>query len=125
MRRRPHENVLTVLVAPAVLRELELELVARDLWVWPIGTAGIYRDGPQAAQVIRRRLVQARQGSWDLAADWTPVWIAFGDTWRRGADPLPWVAHAALYEALEPYAAHVRYRRGLGGIPRLRVNQEA
>lgn len=124
MRRRPHENVLTVLVEPAVLRELELELVARDLWVWPIGTAGVYRDGPQAAQVIRRRLVESRRGSWDVAAGWVPVWVAFGDTWRRGADPLPWSAHAALYDALSPYATHVRYRRGLGGVPRLRVSQE-
>ncbi|MDT9594114.1 hypothetical protein RDV89_13610 [Nocardioides zeae] len=125
MHRRGHENVLTVLVDPRALRELELQLVTHDLWVWPVGTAGVYRDGPQAAQVLRRRLVEARQGAWDVAADWTLVWIAFGDSWRHGADPLPWSAHAALYDALAPFADRVRFRRGLGGIPRLRVRAEA
>lgn len=125
MRRRPHENVLTVLVDPAVLHDLELELVARDLWLWPVRTAGVYRDGAQAARVIRRRMVEARRGAWDDAVRWVPVWIAFGDTWRRGVDPLPWAAHAELYDALTPYAPHVRYRKGLAGVPRLRVTREA
>ncbi|HEY1134146.1 MAG TPA: hypothetical protein VGE77_06180 [Nocardioides sp.] len=125
MRRRPHENVLTVLVDPAVLHDLELALVGHDLWLWPVRTAGVYRDGPQAARVIRRRLVEARRGEWDLAATWVPAWVAFGDTWRRGADPLPWAAHAELYGVLAPYAPHVRYRKGLAGVPRLRVAHEA
>lgn len=125
MERRPHENVLTVLVEPSVLRDVELDLIPRDLWVWPISSAGVYRDGPQAAHVIRRRLVTARRGAWDVALDWVPVWIAFGASWRRRADePLPWAAHAELYAALSPFAAHVRYRRGLGGVPRLRVAAE-
>lgn len=126
MRRRPHENVLTVLVEPGVLRDVELDLVARDLWVWPISSAGVYRDGPQAAQVIRRRLVTARGAAWAIAHDWVPVWVAFGDSWRRRAgDPLPWAAHAELYAALSPFAPHLRYRKGLGGVPRLRVAAEA
>ncbi|WP_245582270.1 hypothetical protein [Nocardioides halotolerans] len=52
------------------------------------------------------------------------VWIAFGESWRQGAEPLPWAAHEALYRTLERYAEHVRYRRGLGGIPRLDVPRE-
>ena len=36
MQREPHQNVATVLVDPAVQRELELDLMARDLWLWPV-----------------------------------------------------------------------------------------
>ncbi len=120
----PHENVATVLVDPLVLRDLELELMALDLWVWPVATAPIVEDGPRAAFQLRRRLVVARRGAWDVAADWTPVWISFGDTWRTGDEPLPWSAHAALYEALDRHADRVRYRLGLGGVPTLLAHRE-
>jgi hypothetical protein len=45
------------------------------------------------------------------------VWISFGETWYRGAEPLPWAAHAALWDKLREYADHTRYRLGLGGVP--------
>lgn len=123
-RREPHENVATVLVDPAALRELELDLVTLDLWVWPVATAPVHVDGERAAFQLRRRLVEARRGAWDDAAGWVPVWISFGTRWRRGDEPLPWAAHVALYDTLEHHAAHVRYRRGLGGVPRLAVTTE-
>ena len=77
--RRPHQNVATVLVDPAVVRDLELELMALDLWVWPVATSGISEDGPRLAFQTRRRMVQAKRGAWDLAAEWLPVFVAFGD----------------------------------------------
>ena len=124
MKRVPHENVATVLVDPAALPALEVHLMSLDLWVWPVATAPVYADGPRAAFQLRRRLVMAQRGAWDDAAGWTPVWIAFGDSWRRGAEPLPWAAHRALWDALAEHAAHVRYRLGLGGIPRLALPRE-
>ena len=124
MERLPHENVATVLVDPGVLRELEVHLMTLDLRVWPIATAPICADGPRRAFQERRRLLMARRGEWELAAAWTPVWISFGETWYDGHDPLPWVAHQTLYRALEQYADHVRFRRGLGGVPRLDVPRE-
>ena len=66
----------------------------------------------------------ARRGAWDDAAHWVPVWISFGESWYDGAEPLPWTAHQALWNTLERYAAHVRYRRWLGGMPRLDVPRE-
>ncbi len=119
MRREPHENVATVLVDPALLTDLELSLMPLDLWVWPVATAPVYVDGERAAFQIRRRLLLAKRGAWDLAAQWTPVWISFGDTWRNGDEPLTWEAHRTLWAALAEHADHVRYRLGLGGIPRL------
>ena len=124
MLRVPHENVATVLVDPAALREVELDLMTHDLWVWPVATAGVHVDGRRAAFQLRRRLVEARRGAWDLAADWTPVWVAFGASWYDGAEPLPWSAHTALWRTLESHADHVRYRLGLGGVPRLAVARE-
>jgi hypothetical protein len=124
MERKPHENVATVLVDPVVLRELEVHLMTLDLRVWPIATAPICDDGPRRAFQVRRRMLMARRGEWDLAADWTPVWIAFGDSWYDGAEPLPWVARETLYRTLEQYADRVRYRAGLGGVPRLAVPRE-
>ena len=124
MRRLPHENVATVLVAPAVLGELEVHLMALDLHLWPVETAPICTDGPRAAFQLRRRLVTARRGAWDDAAEWVPAWISFGDTWHVGDEPLPWAAHVTLYRTLEQYADRVRYRRGLGGVPRLDVPRE-
>lgn len=122
--RRPHQNVATVLVDPRALRDLELELMSLDLWVWPVATAGISPDGPRLAFQIRRRLVESRRGAWDVAAGWVPVWIAFGDTWYVGDEPLPWAAHATLWDTLRGYSHATRYRLGLGGIPRLAVRRE-
>lgn len=124
MLRPAHENVATVLVDPAVVVELEIELMAHDLWLWPVATAPNCPDGPRQAFQLRRRLLMARQGAWDHAAEWVPVWISFGDTWRHGAEPLPWAARAMLYRTLDHYADHVRYRRGLGGVPPLAVPRE-
>ncbi len=124
MERVPHENAATVLVDPSVLRDLEVHLMTLDLRLWPVATAPICSDGPRTAFQIRRRMLTARRGAWDDAGDWVPVWIAFGESWRTGAEPLPWTAHQTLYRALDRYAARVRYRRGLGGIPRLDVPRE-
>jgi hypothetical protein len=124
VERRPHENVATVLVDPAVLRDLEMHLVALDLWLWPVATAPICADGPRRAFQIRRRMVEARRGAWDDAADWTPVWISFGESWYDGAEPLPWTAHRVLWQTLARYGDRVRYRLGLGGVPRLDVPRE-
>jgi hypothetical protein len=124
MERVPHENVATVLVDPAIMDELEVHLMTLDLRVWPIATAPISVDGPRQAFQVRRRMVESRRGAWDLAAMWTPVWVSFGDSWYDGAEPLPWVAHQTLYRTLEQYAEHVRYRPGLGGVPRLSVPRE-
>jgi hypothetical protein len=121
VRRAPHENVATVLVDPAVLLDLELTLMALDLHVWPVRTAPILTDGPRRAFQIRRSLVERHGGEWDCAAEWTPVWIGFGDSWRTGDEPLPWAAHATLWEALDARAEHVRFTRRLGGVRKLSV----
>jgi hypothetical protein len=119
VRRVPHENVATVLVAPLVLPDLELELMAQDLPVWPLKTAPICVDGARMAFQTRRRLLMQHRGDWDEAADWTPVWVGFGPAWRDGDEPLPWAAHQALWRSLDSYAEHVRYHRRLEGVPRL------
>ncbi len=124
MIRRPHENVATVLVDPRALADLELELMALDLRLWPVSTAPNCLDGPRTAFQIRRRLLQRHQGAWDVAADWVPVWISFGDSWRHGDDPLPWAAHRALWDALDARADHVRFQRRLGGVRPLAVPAE-
>ena len=114
----------TVLVDPRLLADLELVMMALDLRVWPVSTAPICADGPRTAFQIRNRLLMKHRGDWDLAADWTPVWISFGPSWYDGAEPLPWSAHRTLWQTLERYADHVRYRLGLGGVPRLDVPRE-
>lgn len=124
MLRAPHETVATVLVDPAVLGELEVELMGLDLRVWPVATAPNAVDGPRQAFQLRHRLVTAQRGAWDVAAGWVVCWVSFGDSWRDGAEPVPWRARRALYEALDARAAHVRYRRGLGGVPPLAVPVE-
>lgn len=124
MIRRPHENVATVLVDPRALADLELELMALDLRLWPVSTAPNCLDGPRTAFQIRRRLLQRHQGAWDVAVDWVPVWISFGDSWRHGDDPLPWAAHRALWDALDARADHVRFQRRLGGVRPLAVPAE-
>ena len=92
-----------------------------DLRVWPVRTAPISDDGPRLAFQIRNPLVTAHRGEWDLAADWTPVWIGFGITWHNGDEPLPWQAHKELWRALDSFADHVRFHRRLGGVRRLPV----
>ncbi len=124
MLRAPHENVATVLVDPRVLHELEVHLMALDLRVWPIATAPVCTDGARTAYQVRRRMLMARRGAWDVARDWTPVWISFGEDWYDGAEPLPWEAHRTLWQTLEQYADSVRYRRCLGGVPPLAVPRE-
>ena len=119
VRRRPHENVATVLVDPRALEDVELALMALDLRVWPVRTAPVCVDGARMAFQVRRRLLVARRGDWDDAADWVPVWVGFGPSWRNGEEPLPWSAHAALWDALDSNAAHVRFQRRLGGVPPL------
>jgi hypothetical protein len=123
VKRTPHENVATVLVDPWVLADVELELMSLDLRVWPVATAPICTDGPRMAFQVRRRLLMGRRGDWDVAADWTPTWIGFGPSWHDGDEPLPWAAHAALWNALDGWAEHVRYQRRLGGVPRLDLPQ--
>lgn len=124
MEREPHENVATVLVDPGVLTQLEVHLMSLDLRLWPIETAPICIDGPRRAFQVRRRMLMAQRGAWDDAAEWTPAWVSFGESWHDGAEPLPWAAHQVLYRTLEQYASHVRYRLGLGGVPRLEVPRE-
>lgn len=119
VRRVPHENVATVLVAPCALRDLELELMTLDLRVWPVRTAPICADGPRMEFQIRHRLLTRHRGAWNIAADWTPVWIGFGPSWQNGDEPLPWMAHEALWQALDSCAESVRFHRRLGGVPRL------
>jgi hypothetical protein len=122
VRRPPHENVATVLVDPRVLGDVELALMALDLRVWPVRTAPICADGPRTAFQIRRRLLMSHRGEWDLAADWTPVWVGFGRSWTAqgdGGEPLPWAAHQALWRTLDGFAEHVRFHRRLGGVRRM------
>jgi hypothetical protein len=124
VRRDPHENVATVLVDPDVLADLELELMALDLLVWPVRTAPACEDGTRTAFQIRRRLLMRHRGEWDLAAEWVPVWIGFGASWRTGDEPLPWAAHEALWRALDARAAQVRFHRRLVGVRRMSVPRD-
>ncbi len=119
MKRLAHENVATVLVDPGVLADLELVLMALDLRVWPVSTAPVCVDGNRMAFQVRRRLLLQHQGAWDDAEDWTPVWVGFGPSWQDGGEPLPWAAHETLWRTLVAFAGQVRYRRRLGGVPRL------
>ncbi len=113
-----------MLVDPRLLSELELHLMALDLRVWPVSTAPNCEDGPRTAFQIRRRLLMSHRGAWDVAAEWVPVWVSFGPSWRHGDEPLPWAAHAALWAALDGYAAQVRFQRRLGGVRPLSLPEE-
>ena len=124
MPRTPHENVATVLVDPCALEDLELDLMALDLHVWPVETAPICVDGPRQSFQIRHRMITARRGEWDDAADWVPAWISFGESWRNRAEPISWTARSTLYAALDQHGDRVRYRKGLGGVPLLAVPRE-
>lgn len=125
MRPQGHENVATVLVDPAVLRDFELALMADDFRVWVVHRVPTFPDAPRLAFQIRRSLIDYSNGRWADAADWTLVWITFGESWLDGDEPIPWPAHAALWDKLAQYGAHVRYHLGLGGVPRLSVPHEA
>ena len=116
MRREPHENVATVLVDPALLPDLELELVELDLWVWPVRSAPICVDGPRTAFQVRRRLVEAQRGAWPCPAAGTGGWAWFGARGPRADAPLPWAAHRALWDVLDAHADGVRFHRRLGGV---------
>jgi hypothetical protein len=125
--RRPlgHENVATVLVDPAILTDFELDLMSQDFRVWLVHTVPTFPDAPRLAFQIRRSLLDFANGTWNAAADWTLVWITFGESWLNGEEPIPWPAHAALWDKLASYREHVRYNVGLGGVPRLSVPREA
>jgi len=126
VKREPHENVATVLVEPRALAELELDLMAHDFRVWPVHrtSTALCEDGPRLAFQLRRSLIEASQGRWAEAAEWTLVWITFGESWIEGDEPIPWPAHEALWGKLAEYATDVRYKLGLGGVPRLNVPRE-
>lgn len=119
-----HENVATVLVDPAVLRDFELDLMANDFRVWTVHTVPTFPDPQRLAFQIRRALIDWSNGRWAAAADWIVVWITFGESWLDGDEPIPWPAHAALWDKLAEYADRVRYNLGLGGVPRLTVPRE-
>ncbi len=125
MRGPGHENVATVLVDPAVLNDFELDLMSNDFRVWIVSTVPTFPDAPRLAFQIRRSLIDYSNGKWAAAADWTLVWITFGDSWLDGDEPIPWPAHAALWDKLAEYSRHTRYNLGLGGVPRLSVPREA
>ena len=124
MRPAGFENVATVLVDPFVLEDLELDLMARDFRMWPVHRVSVFTDPHRLAFQIRRSLIDWSNGRWSDAADWTLVWITFGESWRDGEEPLPWPAHEALWDKLSDYAGHVHYNLGLGGVPYLNVPQD-
>ena len=124
MSGRGHENVATVLVNPAVLDDLELDLMANDFRLWPVQSATTFPDAERLAFQLRRSLIEYSKGAWALAAEWTVVWITFGESWLDGDEPIPWPAHAALWDKLAEYAKDVRYNVGLGGVPKLSVPRE-
>jgi len=115
----------TVLVDPCVLDDFELDLMSHDFRVWTVHTTDVLADPERAATQIRRSLIEWSNGRWAAAAEWTLVWITFGESWLDGDEPVPWPAHAALWNKLAEYAATVRYNRGLSGVPRLGVPREA
>jgi hypothetical protein len=125
VRPQGHENVATVLVDPAVLPDFELDLMAADFRVWPVYRAPNFIDGPRLAFQMRRSMIDASQGQWADAAEWTVVWITFGEAWLDGDEPIPWPAHAALWAKLGEYGARVRFKVRLGGVPHLTVPHES
>lgn len=124
MHGRGQENVATVLVDPAVLDDFELDLMAQDFRVWTVESVTTFADPRRLAFQIRRSLIDVSNGRWADAAEWTLVWITFGESWLDGDEPIPWPAHAALWDKLAEYAGHIRYNLGLGGVPRLGVPRE-
>ena len=124
MRPAGFENVATVLVDPSDLEDRELDRMARDFRVWPVHRVSTFPDPQRLAFQIRRSLIDWSNGRWADAADWTLVWITFGESWRDGEEPLPWAAHEALWDKLAEYTGHVHYNLGLGGVPYLNVPQD-
>jgi len=124
MRGQGFENMATVLVNPAVLPDFELDLMSNDFRVWIVSSVSVFVDAPRAAFQIRRSLIDWSNGKWELAADWTLIWITFGESWLDGENPIPWPSHAALWDKLAEYSENVRYNLGLGGVPRLGVPRE-
>ena len=124
MNGRGFENMATVLVDPAVLDDFELDLMSNDFRVWLVNTVPTFVDAPRAAFQIRRSLIDWSNGQWEIAADWTLVWITFGESWLDGNEPIPWPSHAALWDKLAEYSPFVRYNLGLGGVPRLGIPRE-
>lgn len=124
MKPQGFDNVATVLVDPTVLPDFELDLMSLDLRVWLVHTTTVFPDPRRLAFQIRRSLIEAKNGAWDAAERWTLVWITFGEQWRDGDEPLPWAAHAALWDKLAGYHGSVHYNLGLGGVPKLAVPHE-
>jgi hypothetical protein len=118
------ENVATVLVEPCVLNDFELDLMSHDFRVWTVHTVPTFPDAPRLATQIRRSLIDWSNGRWQVAAEWTLVWITFGESWLDGDEPIPWPAHAALWDKLAEYSNSVRYNLGLGGVPRISVPRD-
>ncbi len=114
----------TVLIKPGMLDDFELDLMSHDFRVWEVSTVTTFPDAARLAFQIRRSLIEWSNGDWLDAADWTLVWITFGASWLDGDEPVPWPAHAALWDKLAEYAEHTRYNVGLGGVPRLSVPRE-
>jgi len=123
-RPRGHENVATVLVDPLILDDFELDLMAHDFRVWEVQSVATFPDPARLAFQIRRTLIDYSRGEWSVAADWTVCWITFGESWLDGEEPIPWPAHAALWDKLGSYGDRLRYNVGLGGVPRLSVPHE-
>jgi hypothetical protein len=123
-RPRGHENVATVLVDPDVLGDFELDLMSEDFRVWEVQSVTTFLDAARLAFQIRRSLIDHSRGAWEDAAAWTVVWVTFGESWLDGEEPIPWPAHAALWQKLAAYGDRVRYNVGLGGVPKLAVPSE-
>jgi hypothetical protein len=124
MRPEGHENVATVLVDPAVLHDFELDLMSQDFRVWPVHRTATFPDPHRLAFQLRRSMIDWSNGRWSEAEKWTLVWVSFGESWQNGDEPLPWPAHAALWDKLAQYRGHVHYNLGLGGVPHLSVPHE-
>ena len=122
------ENVATVLVDPAILDDFELDLMADDFRVWEVQSVTTFPDAARLAFQVRRSLIEWSQGRWADAADWTLVWITFGESWLDGDEPIP-VAIARSTPVGQarrlPTVRGVRYNLGLGGVPRLSVPSDA
>jgi hypothetical protein len=125
MRGPGFENMATVLVNPAILDDFELDLMSHDFRVWSVHVTHIFPDPERAAMQIRRALIDWSNGRWNIAAEWVVVWITFGERWLDGDNPIPWPAHAALWDKLAEYSKNVRYNLGLGGVPRLGVPRDS
>jgi hypothetical protein len=122
VRPQGHENVATSAVDAAIMRDFELGLMANDVR----GVAGAQgarpsrmRRGSRSRSALAdrpdpRSLIDWSRDRWAVAADWTLVWITFGELagWSR-ADPVA-VTRRAVGRAgrvREPHAVHPQPRR--------------